>query len=84
VHGLRATAVVRLKRRGFSGEQISDMVGMSVAQVTNYTKFEDKKAGVRAAVAPVIEAARLEQARAKRQRAKLAIVKRLETGKARD
>jgi len=54
IHGLRGTCVVRLKRHGFSAETIGDMVGMSPAMVTRYTRFEDKKAGAKAQAAPII------------------------------
>jgi integrase len=44
LHGLRATACIRLKREGFADSVISDMVGMSICMVQRYTRFEDKRA----------------------------------------
>jgi integrase len=55
LHGLRATACVRLKREGFSDSVISDMVGMSVAMVQRYTRFEDKRATGKAVLAVLAE-----------------------------
>ncbi len=43
-HGLRANAVIRLRTGGYSAEQISDMVGMSVEMVTHYSRHADRKA----------------------------------------
>jgi integrase len=43
LHGLRGTACVRLKREGFADSVIADMVGMSIAMVQRYTRFEDKR-----------------------------------------
>ena len=44
LHGLRGTACIRLKREGFADSVIADMVGMSIAMVQRYTRFEDKRA----------------------------------------
>lgn len=44
-HGLRANAVIRLRQHGFSGQRISDMVGMSVEMVEKYSRYADRKAG---------------------------------------
>lgn len=44
-HGLRANAVTGLRRRGFTGPQISDAIGMSVEMVERYSRHEDKRAG---------------------------------------
>lgn len=38
------TACIRLKREGFADSVIADMVGMSIAMVQRYTRFEDKRA----------------------------------------
>ena len=43
LHGLRGTACIRLKREGFADSVIADMVGMSIAMVQRYTRFEDKR-----------------------------------------
>ena len=50
LHGLRATAVSRLKRAGLSDTMISDIVGMSVAMVERYTRFENKRESGKAAL----------------------------------
>jgi hypothetical protein len=55
LHGLRATAVVRLKREGFDSSVISDMVGMSLAMVQRYCRFEDKRATGKAVLAVLAE-----------------------------
>ncbi|WP_138470845.1 integrase [Poseidonocella sp. HB161398] len=43
-HGLRANAVIRLRFAGYTAEQISDMVGMSVEMVEHYCRYADRKA----------------------------------------
>lgn len=43
LHGLRATAVVRLRREGLTTTQIQDIVGMSLAMIERYCRFADKK-----------------------------------------
>jgi integrase len=43
LHGLRATAVVRLRRAGASVLQISDMVGMSPQMVNRYCRFAKQR-----------------------------------------
>lgn len=43
LHGLRATAVVRLRREGMTNPQIEDIVGMSAAMVARYSRFADLK-----------------------------------------
>ena len=43
MHGLCGTACIWLKREGFVDSVIADMVGMSVAMVQRYTRFEDKR-----------------------------------------
>lgn len=45
LHGLRANAVIRLRQAGYTGPQISDMVGMSVEMVEHYSRYADRKAG---------------------------------------
>lgn len=43
-HGLRANAVIRLRQGGYTGQQISDMVGMSVPIIEGYCRHADRKA----------------------------------------
>lgn len=50
LHGLRATACVRLKRAGASELQIADMVGMSTQMVGHYTRFADQRQNALAAL----------------------------------
>jgi integrase len=42
LHGLRATAVVRARKRGASGLQIASMIGMSEPMVARYSRLADK------------------------------------------
>jgi integrase len=50
MHGLRATAVVRLRQAGLSTGQIGDVIGMSLAMIERYCRFADRKESGRAAV----------------------------------
>jgi len=50
LHGLRATAVIRLRRAGATTPQIVDMVGLSAQMVERYSRFADQKASALAAV----------------------------------
>lgn len=50
MHGLRATAVVRLARAGASTRQIADMVGMSEPMVAHYCRFSKQRENALAAV----------------------------------
>jgi len=50
LHGLRGTAVVRLRRAGVSIAQICDVVGMSPQMVQRYCRFSDQKANALAAM----------------------------------
>lgn len=50
MHGLRATAVVRLRRAGASTGQIADMVGMSEPMVNRYCRFSKQRENALAAV----------------------------------
>lgn len=50
LHGLRATAVVRLRRAGATTGQIADMVGMSEVMVNHYCRFSNQRANALAAV----------------------------------
>lgn len=43
-HGLRANAVIRLRRAGYTGQQISDTIGMSVEMVERYSRHQDRVA----------------------------------------
>jgi len=58
LHGLRSTAVARLKRAGLSDTMIGDIVGMSVAMVERYTRFENKRESGKAALVILAERAR--------------------------
>lgn len=50
LHGLRATAVVRLRRAGATTGQIKDMVGMSEQTVNRYCRFAVQRDNALAAV----------------------------------
>jgi integrase len=50
MHGLRGTAVVRLRRAGATIPQISDMVGMSAQMVTRYCRYSIQRENALAAV----------------------------------
>jgi integrase len=50
MHGLRATAVVRLSRAGASTRQIADMVGMSEPMVARYCRFSNQRKSALAAI----------------------------------
>lgn len=50
MHGLRGTAVVRLRRGGATIPHISDMVGMSAPMVTRYCRFSVQRENALAAV----------------------------------
>lgn len=60
LHGLRCTAVVRLRRLGLTISQIQDIVGLSLAMIERYSRFADKKANGKAALetlkAAIVEA----------------------------
>lgn len=50
LHGLRCTAVIRLRRAGLSTGQIGDITGMSLAMIERYCRFADRKTGGQAAL----------------------------------
>lgn len=50
LHGLRCSAVIRLRQAGLSVPQISDIVGMSLATVQRYCRFADRKESGKAAL----------------------------------
>ena len=50
IHGLRATAVVRLRRAGATTLQISDMVGMSEQMVNRYCRKSVQRENAVAAI----------------------------------
>jgi hypothetical protein len=50
LHGLRATAVVRLRRAGATTGQIAGMVGMSEVMVNRYCRFSVQRENALAAV----------------------------------
>ena len=55
LHGLRGTACIRLKREGFADSVIADMVGMCIAMVQRYTRFENKRATGKSVLAVLAE-----------------------------
>jgi integrase len=57
LHGLRATAVIRLRRAGLSTAQIQDVIGMSLAMIERYARFADRKASGQAAILRLSDAA---------------------------
>lgn len=50
LHGLRATAIVRLRRAGCTPMEISSMVGLSVQMIERYCRFADQKQNAMAAL----------------------------------
>lgn len=50
LHGLRATAIIRLRRAGATAPQISDMIGLSVPMIERYCRFASQKDSALAAV----------------------------------
>jgi integrase len=50
LHGLRATACIRLSRAGATTRQISDWIGMSEKMVCRYTRFSEQQQNAIAAV----------------------------------
>jgi hypothetical protein len=50
LHGLRCTAVIRLRRAGLSTGQIGDIVGMSLPMIERYCRFADRKTSGKAAL----------------------------------
>lgn len=50
LHGLRCTAVIRLRRAGLSTGQIGDIVGMSLPMIERYCRFADRKTSGQAAL----------------------------------
>lgn len=44
LHGLRSTAVVTRRLAGYSVQQVSNDIGMSIPMVTRYSRFMDQKA----------------------------------------
>lgn len=69
MHGLRGTAVVRLRRAGVPLPQICDMVGMSPMMVTRYCRFSVQRENALAAVHT------LDRTTGERARDKVAITK---------
>jgi integrase len=55
LHGLRSTAVVRLRRLGLTTAQIQDIIGMSLAMIERYSRFADRKLSGKAAVVKLRE-----------------------------
>jgi len=50
LHGLRATAVIRLRRAGAPPTMISDMIGLSPRMIERYCRLADRKQSALAAV----------------------------------
>jgi len=61
LHGLRCTAVIRLRRAGLSTGQIGDIVGMSLPMIERYCRFADRKASGKAALLTLAAGTRREQ-----------------------
>jgi integrase len=66
MHGLRGTAVVRLRRAGATIPQIGDMVGMSPLMVTRYCRYSIQRENALAAV-HVLDRTAMEKAREKKR-----------------
>lgn len=66
LHGLRGTAVVRLRRAGATIPQIGDMVGMSSQMVTRYCRYSIQRENALAAV-HVLDRTAIEKAREKKR-----------------
>lgn len=65
MHGLRGTAVVRLRRAGATIPQICDMVGMSPEMVKRYCRYSDQRENALAAV-HILDRTAIERKRRKR------------------
>ena len=50
LHGLRCTAVIRLRRAGLETGQIGDITGMSLQTIAKYCRFADRKTSGKAAL----------------------------------
>lgn len=55
LHGLRATAVIRLRRSGLTTGQIGDISGMSLGTIERYCRFADRKISGKAALLSMTE-----------------------------
>lgn len=55
LHGLRATAVIHLRRGGLAVPQIGDITGMSLATIAHYCRFADRKISGKAALVSLTE-----------------------------
>lgn len=58
LHGLRATAVIRLRQAGLATAQIQDVIGMSMAMIERYSRFADRKQSGKAAIVKLAERAK--------------------------
>jgi len=67
IHGLRASACVRLRRAGASVPLIADMVGLSTLMVARYCRLSDQRDNALAAV-HILDRTALEQARTTKRR----------------
>lgn len=54
-HGLRANAVISLRQGGYTGQQIADMVGMSIEMIERYSRYADRKASGQAVLRDIKE-----------------------------
>lgn len=55
LHGLRCTAVIRLRQEGLSTGQIGDIVGMSLSTISRYCRFADRKSSGKAALIKIAD-----------------------------
>jgi hypothetical protein len=55
IHGLRSTAVVRLRRAGLKTAQIQDVVGLSLSMIERYSRFADQEESAQAALIALAE-----------------------------
>lgn len=55
LHGLRCTAVIRLRQEGLSTGQIGDIVGMSLSTIARYCRFADRKIQGKAALIKIAD-----------------------------
>lgn len=60
LHGLRCTAVIKLRSHGLSTGQIGDITGMSLQTIERYCRFADRKSGGKAALISLSERSRNE------------------------
>lgn len=54
-HGFRANAVISLRQKSYTGQQIADMVGMSIEMIERYSRYADRKASGQAVLRDIRE-----------------------------